>query len=155
MVWQATLPASGRMARRRSVIRTAALIDQPVVGRLRSPDLAGAGQLVCAEPNHSFRVSASPDAGSLPPLWVAPPLPGSGAVSRRSSLVRLESAVRALHVTPLEGDGWFITTGLRIQRPPLRVPHWILVPILWLGWLLARLAGRGYGAMAKATLVRG
>jgi hypothetical protein len=95
-----------------------------------------------AEPNHSFRVSASSDAGSLPPLWVAPPLPGSGAVSRRSSLLRLESAVRTLHVTPLEGDGRFITAGLRIQRPPLRVPHWILVPILWLGWLLARLAGR-------------
>ncbi|MEE8580946.1 MAG: SGNH/GDSL hydrolase family protein [Myxococcota bacterium] len=101
-----------------------------------------------SEPQHAFLVSASEDGENFAPLWEAPSREGAGAISRTSPPFSLDAPVRVLRIAPSQGDGKFILTGLEVRVPPYRIPHWILIPILW-GAALSLLVAARQGATAS------
>jgi hypothetical protein len=131
-------------------------------GQLLEIELPGAVRTfsvtVQASVGHAFRIGVSEDGERYRHFWVAPglrvegerALRDKGLMSRRSPLLDEPAPVRFLRIAPGPGRGRPAIAGVRIEERARKVPHWTLVPALWVAWLALVLLRRATGTRSFA-----
>jgi hypothetical protein len=96
-----------------------------------------------------YRVSASSEAdgGGFEPVWMVPQVPGRGLRTRTSEPLSSPLAVRRLRIEPVDGDGTYAISGLKLVERH-RFLHVVLIPVIYLAW-------GGLGALRRLGFGRG
>lgn len=98
---------------------------------------------VQADFNDSYTVTVSSDGRSYEQIWSVPHgASGSGLSTRTSPRFKLPEGVRFIRVAPLEGDKLYSVAWVGLDLSSRAIPHWMLIPPIWIFWLLLVAAGR-------------
>ncbi|MBN2382797.1 hypothetical protein JXQ70_07935 [bacterium] len=89
-----------------------------------------------AGPEDTFGVQCSTDAVHFSPLWSVPLSAHDGLQTRQSPELSRAEPIKYLRIIPSAGNRPHFLGGISYMLPPLQLPHWVVIPALWVFWIL-------------------